>query len=81
VVAHERAHLTGHHALIVTGLRGLAAVFPRLALFRQGLQHVSRLLEMCADDAAVRDMTAGCCLAGWSPCAGPLRPKRSPRHT
>ena len=54
VVAHERAHLTGHHSLIVTGLRGLAAVFPRLALFSEGLQHVSRLLEMCADDAAVR---------------------------
>jgi Zn-dependent protease with chaperone function len=54
VVAHERAHLAGHHSLIVTGLRGLAAVFPRLALFSEGLQHVSRLLEMCADDAAVR---------------------------
>lgn len=54
VVAHERAHLTGHHSLIVTGLRGLAAVFPRLALFTEGLQHVSRLLEMCADDVAVR---------------------------
>jgi Zn-dependent protease with chaperone function len=54
VVAHERAHLTGHHSLIVTGLRGLTAVCPRMALFSGGLQHVSRLLEMCADDAAVR---------------------------
>jgi Zn-dependent protease with chaperone function len=54
VVAHERAHLSGHHSLIVTGLRGLAAVAPRLALFTEGLQHVSRLLEMCADDAAAR---------------------------
>jgi Zn-dependent protease with chaperone function len=52
VLAHERAHLTGHHSLVVTTLRGLAAVFPNLTLFREGVTQVSRLLEMCADDAS-----------------------------
>jgi beta-lactamase regulating signal transducer with metallopeptidase domain len=54
VVAHERAHLTGHHPHIVAALRGLAGAFPRIALITQGAEHVSRLLEMCADDAAAR---------------------------
>lgn len=54
VLAHERAHLAGHHPQIVAALRGLAGAFPRLALMTQGAEHVSRLLEMCADDIAAR---------------------------
>lgn len=54
VLAHERAHLTGHHSLAVTTLRGLAAVFPKLTLMHEGATQVSRLLEMCADDASAR---------------------------
>jgi Zn-dependent protease with chaperone function len=54
VLAHERAHLDGHHPRIVTTLRGVALVFPRLALMTRGADEVSRLLEMCADDAAAR---------------------------
>lgn len=54
VIAHERAHLTGHHLLIVTVLRGMAAVLPRVELISRGAREVGRLLEMCADDTAVR---------------------------
>jgi Zn-dependent protease with chaperone function len=54
VLAHERAHLNGHHSVVVTTLRGLAAVFPKLTLMREGASEVSRLLEMCADDASAR---------------------------
>jgi Zn-dependent protease with chaperone function len=64
VLAHERAHLTGRHSLVVTGLRGLATVFPHLGLMTEGLQEVSRLLEMCADDAAVRRHGTGALLSG-----------------
>jgi Zn-dependent protease with chaperone function/uncharacterized membrane protein len=64
VLAHERAHLTGHHALIVAVLRGLAAVFPRLSLITLGAQEVSRLLEMCADDAAARRHSRRALLSG-----------------
>lgn len=54
VLAHERAHLDGNHASIVAGVRSLAALFPHVALFTTGVTHVSTLLEMCADDVAVR---------------------------
>ncbi len=54
VVAHERAHLAGHHPHIVAALRGLAGAFPRIALMTEGAEQVSQLLEMCADDAAAQ---------------------------
>ncbi|MGB0876186.1 MAG: M56 family metallopeptidase [Mycobacterium sp.] len=54
VLAHERAHLAGRHPRIVATLRSLAGAFPRLALMTEGAEHVSRLLEMCADDVAAR---------------------------
>lgn len=52
ILAHERAHLDGHHPQIVAVARGLAATFPSLRLMTEGSQQVSRLLEMRADDAA-----------------------------
>ncbi len=64
VLAHERAHLTGHHGLIVAALRSLAAVFPRLSLMTAGAQQVSGLLEMCADDAAARRHSRRALLSG-----------------
>ncbi|MDX5961867.1 M56 family metallopeptidase [Rhodococcus opacus] len=54
VLAHERAHLTGRHHQLLAVLRGLAASLPRMALFTIGAVEVARLLEMCADDDAVR---------------------------
>jgi uncharacterized membrane protein/Zn-dependent protease with chaperone function len=64
VLAHERAHLAGHHALIISALRALAAVFPRLSLITEGAQQVSRLLEMCADDVAARRHSSRALLSG-----------------
>lgn len=54
VLAHERAHLTGHHHLLVCLTAALARVLPRTALFTAGAVDVARLVEMCADDAAAR---------------------------
>ncbi|MFI5779127.1 M56 family metallopeptidase [Nocardia sp. NPDC051570] len=54
VLAHEHAHLRRQHPLLLTVTRGLAATFPHLRLFTVGAREVARLLEMCADDAAVR---------------------------
>lgn len=70
VVAHERAHLAGHHLHVVAALRSLAAVFPRLTLITDGAQHVSRLLEMCADDAAARRHGRGALLSGLLALSG-----------
>lgn len=54
VLAHEQAHLAGRHHLLLATTRALAASMPRIRLFRVAQDEVSRLLEMCADDAAVR---------------------------
>jgi Zn-dependent protease with chaperone function len=54
VMAHERAHLTGRHYLMLALTRGLAATLPRVALFTIGAREIARLTEMAADDAAAR---------------------------
>lgn len=54
VLSHERAHLAGHHHLIVAITRGLATILPKIELVTIGAAEVARLLEMCADDAAAR---------------------------
>lgn len=64
VLAHERAHLAGRHTNVVGALRSLATVFPRLPLMADGASEVSRLLEMCADDAATRTEDRSALLAG-----------------
>ncbi|KLI08126.1 peptidase M48 [Mycolicibacterium conceptionense] len=70
VLAHERAHLDGHHPKIVTVLRGLAIVFPRVKLMTRGAAEVARLLEMCADDAAARRFGERTLLTGLMALAG-----------
>lgn len=70
VLAHERAHLDGHHARVVMTLRGLALVFPWLSLMTRAAAEVPRLLEMCADDAAVRRYGNDALLAGLMALAG-----------
>lgn len=52
VLAHERAHLDGHHHQILAVTRGLAGILHWVRLFTTGAGQVARLLEMCADDAA-----------------------------
>jgi len=54
VLAHERAHLSGRHHLLHTPLRSLARAFPGIPVLARASREVGRLLEMCADDAAVR---------------------------
>jgi len=54
VLVHERTHLNERHHLLVTMARALPAAFPWLSLFSRMGPHVALLLEMRADDAAVR---------------------------
>lgn len=70
VLAHERAHLMGHHPIVVAALRSLAAVFPWLPLMTEGAVEVSRLLEMCADDVATRQQGRNALLSGLITLAG-----------
>ncbi|MFJ3585947.1 M56 family metallopeptidase [Streptomyces sp. NPDC090127] len=53
-LAHERAHIAGRHHLLVAAAEAFATVFPRLPLARYGGSAVPLLLEMAADDRALR---------------------------
>lgn len=54
VLAHERAHVAGRHHWLVGASQLLRRAFPRVPLFAHAARETSRLLEMCADDAATR---------------------------
>ncbi|MDP3713840.1 MAG: M56 family metallopeptidase [Mycobacteriales bacterium] len=54
VLAHERAHLTQRHDLVVLPFVALGATFPRLPPVRTAQAEVALLVEMLADDVAVR---------------------------
>lgn len=57
VIAHERAHLTGRHHLILTAAAVLARAFPTVPLFAVGHEELRRLVELAADDSAARRST------------------------
>jgi Zn-dependent protease with chaperone function len=54
VLAHERAHLSGHHHLLVAASRAVATVLPRVRLFQLAADAIAQLVEMRADDVAAR---------------------------
>lgn len=54
VLAHEKAHLAGRHHAVTLLVRGLASALPGVPLFGRAPDEVARLLEMAADDSAVR---------------------------
>ena len=70
VLAHENAHITGHHHQLLMVLRGLATSLPRLPLFRSAAEAVAELLEMCADDTAARRFGTRPLLGGLLTLAG-----------
>lgn len=54
VFAHERAHLAGRHHLLVAAVDALRATLPFVPLFREAPRAVRDLVELAADDTAVR---------------------------
>jgi Zn-dependent protease with chaperone function len=70
VLAHERAHLAGRHHLLLAATRALAASMPRIRLFTVAETEIAGLLEMCADDTAVRRHGASALLAAILALAG-----------
>ncbi|MFF8840695.1 M56 family metallopeptidase [Streptomyces sp. NPDC015130] len=54
VLDHERAHVAGRHHLPLAVAEGFATVFRRLPLARLGREQTAVLLEMIADDGALR---------------------------
>ncbi len=54
VLAHERAHLTGHHHRLLAMARIARQILPFLPLTRDADVQVARLIELHADDTATR---------------------------
>ncbi len=54
VLAHESAHLTQRHDLVVLPFVALGATFPRLPVVRTARAEVAQLIELLADDQAAR---------------------------
>ncbi|MBC7269371.1 MAG: M56 family metallopeptidase [Streptomyces sp.] len=54
VLEHERAHIAGRHHLALAAAQAFARVFRRLPLARHTREQTALLLEMAADDRALR---------------------------
>ncbi|MFG2302431.1 M56 family metallopeptidase [Actinacidiphila glaucinigra] len=54
VLEHERAHITGRHHLVLAAAQAFAAVFGWVPLARHAKEQTAMLLEMVADDRALR---------------------------
>ncbi|WP_439659471.1 M56 family metallopeptidase [Lentzea sp. HUAS TT2] len=54
VIEHERAHILGHHHLLVGLARALASAVPWTPLTRRSPELVAALVELAADATAVR---------------------------
>lgn len=59
VLAHERAHLAGHHHWLLAMARIGRQVLPFMPLMRNADTQVARLVELHADDAATRACDPG----------------------
>ncbi|WP_035702185.1 M56 family metallopeptidase, partial [Glycomyces tenuis] len=57
VLAHERAHLAGHHHLLVAFAQAGRRAFGWLPLFAHLPERIGQLVELTADDAAARSAT------------------------
>jgi Zn-dependent protease with chaperone function len=54
ILTHERAHLRARHDLVLEAFTAVHAAFPRLVRSANALDAVQLLVELLADDAAVR---------------------------
>ncbi|QXE33751.1 M56 family metallopeptidase [Streptomyces sp. GMY02] len=54
VLEHERAHVAGRHHLVLAAMEAFHSVFRRLPLARLGREQTALLMEMAADDRALR---------------------------
>jgi beta-lactamase regulating signal transducer with metallopeptidase domain len=57
VLEHERSHIAGRHHLAMAAMQAFTRVFRRLPLARHAKEQTSMLLEMIADDRALRSQS------------------------
>ena len=67
ILSHERAHLRARHDLVLEMFTAVHAAFPRFVRSARRLDAVRFLIEMLADDAAVRVAGPTPLARAWSP--------------
>ena len=73
ILRHERAHLRARHDLVLEAFVALHTAFPRFVRSGSALHAVSLLVELLADDAAVRTTGPGPLARALVACAsGPI---------
>lgn len=75
VLAHERAHLRGHHHHLVGVVSGLGRAFPGVPLFRAAEEQIAALVEMVADDVAASAHRPGTIATAMVAMAGMRAPR------
>lgn len=79
ILRHERAHLRARHDIVVEAFIAVHTAFPRFVRSGSALNAVRLLVELLADDAAVRAAGPTPLARALVACAaGPTPPERSP---
>lgn len=73
-LAHEQAHVRQRHDLVIAWATGLASAFPGVPLFRAAHGETARLIEMLADDQALRHHDRVTLAEALVTLASPARP-------
>jgi Zn-dependent protease with chaperone function len=74
ILTHERAHLRARHDLVLEAFTAVHAAFPRLVRSANALGAVQLLVELLADDAAVRAAGRAPLARALVACASGLAP-------
>ncbi len=74
IVSHERSHLRARHDLVLEAFTAVHEAFPRVVRSKAALGSVKLLIELLADDSAVKVTGPNRWPAPWSPV--PSRPPR-----
>ncbi|WP_327726998.1 M56 family metallopeptidase [Streptomyces sp. NBC_00487] len=75
VLEHERAHIAGRHHLALAAAEAFHSVFRRLPLARHAREQTALLLEMVADDRALRTHSGGALATAMYEMAAARTPK------
>jgi Zn-dependent protease with chaperone function len=74
ILSHERAHLRARHDLVIEAFTAVHAAFPRFVRSASALDAVQLLVELLADDAAVRATGRAPLARALVTCAAGLTP-------
>ncbi|AII03860.1 MULTISPECIES: M56 family metallopeptidase [Rhodococcus] len=75
ILTHERSHLRARHDLVLEAFTAVNAAFPTVVRSKSALGSVQLLVEMLADDSAVRATGPTALARALVACSGSIAPK------